>query len=99
MQQGDQYLIPITVTMGSTPVTTENVQGVKVQIGDVVKEWPGDITYSEGEWCYPITQAETLALGRVAPFQVQLNTDGSTVLTSTVGMLEVDTSIIREGWE
>ena len=98
MQQGDQYLIPITVTLGSVPVTSENVQGVKVQIGDVAKTWPGEITYDDGTFYYPITQSESLAIGHVAPFQVQLDTDGSTILTSTVGMMDVDRSIILEVW-
>ena len=99
MQQGDQYTIPITVTLGSVPVTDQNVVGLKVQFGDVVKEWPGDITYDDGSFLYPITQEETMALGGVAPFQVQINTDNTTILTSDVGTLEVGRSLIMEAWD
>lgn len=99
MNQGDQYILPITVTLGSVPVTDQNVQGVKIALGGTVKEWPGDMDYADGAFQYPLTQAQTIAFGQAAPLQAQVNTDGSTILTSPVQMLEVEPSIILEVWE
>ena len=64
--QGDQYAIPFPVFVGGTPATPDNVTGVRIQIGDELKAWPGgglDYDPDRGVWCYPVTEAQTRAWG------------------------------------
>ena len=60
--QGDQYNIPITVSRNGTQQGTTNVEKLEVILAGNRKEYPGEITVHGNEFCYPLTQEETMKL-------------------------------------
>ena len=104
MQQGDQYAVRVDIKQGGEALEPADVAGVKVQLGDIVREYPdGDLTYDSTleSWLFPVTQAETLALEGTVSAQVQVNLGGepAQIVGSPVRRVRVDGSIIRQVWD
>ena len=104
--QGDQYAIPFPVYLGQELVTPDNVEGVRIQLGDTLKEWPddnGDLTYDgdRGVWCWPVTEEQTRAwtAGTRIPAQIGVNLGGGDFRYCPTFHLEIGPNIITEAWE
>lgn len=61
LQQGDQFAIPFPIFIGDVLATPDNVTGVRIQINNDLKEYPGEITYDSdlGAWQYPLTETQS----------------------------------------
>ena len=104
MQQGDQYAIRVDIKQGGSALEPADVAGVKVQLGDIMREYPdGGLTYDSTleSWLFPVSQAETLALEGTVSAQVQVNLGGepAQIVGSPVRRVRVDGSIIRQVWD
>ena len=103
MQQGDQYSIMVSIMSGCDFVTDKDVAGVKIRIGDVTKEYPGELSYDSKSrtWLFPITQAQTNSMKGRAAAQVQVNFGGdpAQIIGSKVRDIFIDNSIIKEPWD
>lgn len=50
IHKGEQYAIPFAIKVGDDDVTPENVSGVRIQIGDLMCEYPdGQLQFDSEE--------------------------------------------------
>lgn len=102
MLQGDQYSLMIPIMSGCDPITPDMIEGVKIQVGDVVKLYPGDLEYDSKMkcWLYPLTQEQTLGMrGRVtAQVQVNFGGDPAQIIGAKPKDIFIDNSLIKKEW-
>lgn len=101
IQKGEQYAIPFEVTVGNDAVTPETVDGIRIQLGDRMCEYPsGELEYDSenSAWLYPLTeeQSTTMLAGKVnAQVAVKYGDD---IVMSDVLNASVQSSIIKRRW-
>lgn len=79
IMQGDSYPKPFTLrTLDGTLITPEMVTALVLSIGNLSRQYPGDITYADGKWLFPLSQAQTFGMKGMLPVQARvLFQDGS----------------------
>ena len=89
MMQGDAYDIHLTlVKEDDTPITDADVSKVNITFGGTTKSYPdGAVTYDadEGEWLYPVTQAQTIGMPPVAELSVRVKYNTGDVEGAKIG--------------
>lgn len=104
IQQGDQYYIPVTIKLEDEPVTPDNVDDVRIQIGRFMKSYSAEsVSYDSenGVWLYPVTEMETRTMLGETSFQVGIKVSGEDsdeFIYSPVATVVVSKSIIKESW-
>ena len=101
IHKGEQYAIPFAIKVGDDDVTPENVSGVRIQIGDLMCEYPdGQLQFNteEGTWLYPLTEDQSYSMyAGVMPAQVALKY-GNDIVMSDIITVSVKDSIIKRKW-
>ena len=99
IRQGDQYLIPVVIQQGAKQITPDDCEGVRIGMDNVTAYYPGTLTYSDGAWCFPLTQEQSsaMAAGTVL-FQVQVKFEGGDVVSSPTANVEIGESILKGEW-
>ena len=79
IMQGDSYQKPFTLrTLDGMLITPEMVTALVLSIGNLSRQYPGDITYADGKWLFPLSQAQTFGMKGMLPVQARvLFQDGS----------------------
>lgn len=107
--QGDQYGISIPITRVNNkgteeeeriPITSANVDGVKIKIDKFEESYPnGNLTYNDEleRWVFPLTQEMSLKLYGERKAQVQIK-QGDIIQSSPWKKIYIDTNIIKEEW-
>lgn len=96
MIQGDQYAIPMNLTINGSPIDLASISKVEFAIDTIIKTYPGDVTYNadDGQFYFTLTQAETFAFqaGSKKLFcQARIKfTDGSVIGTSKADFIVGD---------
>lgn len=82
IMQGDAYSIDIgLVDDEGNALTPEMVDEVEVSLGTLKKSYPDTVVYDEGEYLFPLTQTETLAMPiGLKTFQVRVKFNGGDVV-------------------
>lgn len=66
IKQGDAGTVGVTLSINGETVTTEDLpllHCVEFMIGETIRKvWPDDVTFADGKFHVPYTQAETFAL-------------------------------------
>jgi hypothetical protein len=97
--QADIYDIPITITLGDDIASPDNVDDVRIAIGEMVRSYrKGDLRFEEGEWIFPLSE-ETRKMTGVFQGQVEI-IKGDNVLHTAVFNIKFAPSVkpfIREG--
>lgn len=101
--QGDQYALPFHISLGNEEVTPEIAAGIRIQVEDVLQEWPdGGITYDDQRhvWLFPVTEEQTRVWARpTLSGQVGINLgDGDHRYTQTF-QINLRKNIIERPWE
>lgn len=67
--QGDRYSVPFILrAQDGTIITDEMVKTVVLNLGNMSRQYPGDVTYSDGKWLFPMSQKQSFAMkGSVEP--------------------------------
>lgn len=104
LHQGDQLVLRIPITFNCKPVTPDNIEGVKIRIGDIQHKYPnGELMFdSESKkWLFPLTQEQTLNMQGQVDRMVQLNFGGdpATILSCKVESDKIEKTIIKEVWD
>ena len=98
IQQGDKYLIPITIKSQGVDITPSDIDGLKIQIGRYLKRYPnGELTYQNDKWYFPLTQKESLDFNHSTKVQVQVLI-GDQIVGSHVETIDIGSSIIKGEW-
>ena len=87
MMQGDQYSIPIHVT----GFTKEDVSRIVFAIGNVLKKWPDEVTFTDEDSTFqvPVTRDETLDMtGRQYVFAEVFFENGNNI-GCPIGVIDV----------
>lgn len=104
IHQGDQYIIPFTITSGGEAIEPSDVTGMRIQIGDQLQEYPdGDLTYdsTNGVWCFHLTEemSSGMSSGRQAvQIGVKEGSSDTEIVYSDVFYIDVGASLIKESW-
>lgn len=64
IMQGDAYSIPITIKSDGAEIDSAVVEAVEIIIGFIKKVYPGEITFNNGAWHFPLRQEESAKLSR-----------------------------------
>lgn len=69
IMQGDEYEIPFMLQMlDGTLITEELVESVVLNLGNLSRQYPGDVQYENGKWVFPVRQQQTFSMrGTVEP--------------------------------
>lgn len=67
MVQGDAYSIDVEITNEGQALSPSAVSLVEIALLNLVKTYPGDVTFSDGKFHFPLTQTETFGLPTVCP--------------------------------
>lgn len=79
MTQGDKYAVPFMLqALDGTLITPDIVKTVVLNLGSLSRQYPGNVTYENGNWMMPLTQKQTFAMrGYVEPQARVEFSDGS----------------------
>lgn len=101
VHKGEQFYVPVEVAVNGQNVSPEDVDGVRIQIGDRLCEWPdGELEYDgeENVWLYNLKESQTMVMhaGRQkAQIAVMI---GDAILETDVFGIDVRESIIKKRW-
>lgn len=95
MVQGDAYQIDVEITNEGTVLDPSAVSLVEIALLNLIKTYPGDVTFSDGKFHFPITQTETFALPQVCPMQVRVKFPSGDVIGSEMQDINVKRSISK----
>lgn len=95
MVQGDAYYIDVTISDQGQPLDTAAVELVEITLLNLVKTYPGDVTFFDGKFHFPVTQPETFRLPPMCPMQVRVKFTGGDVVGSKIQMVEVAGAISK----
>ena len=56
MVQGDAYSIDVNISLQGKPVDISDIELVEITLINRAKVYPGEVTYSDGAFHYPVTQ-------------------------------------------
>lgn len=118
IQQGDHYAIPFRlyysgkqiVNQVQTATAEVQVQGIKIQIENIVRTWPnGELIPNTNEgpclWLFPLSESESRSLPEHARWQFAVKTgstygsSGTEYHYSSVGNLDVLWSLMNQNWD
>ena len=95
MVQGDAYSIDITITNLGEAIPIDTVEKVEVTLLKLTRSYPEEVTYSDGKFHFPVTQAETFKLPSVCPMQVRVKFTGGDVVGSPAQTVNVAAALSR----
>lgn len=76
IKQGDAYNLKIKVSNSNYKLNIDDVDVVEVFLGDMIKTYPGVVTYDEEEdvFLFPLTQSESLMFkpGKTVTFDLRV---------------------------
>lgn len=99
MMQGDAYLLGINILNNAgMPVTPADVADVEITIGHLKKKYSdAAISYSNGVWMFPLSQAETFGCMPAAPkAQVRIKWVNGVIEGKPLHGVRIDESISKE---
>lgn len=101
IQQGNQYPLPIKIITNNQPITPDDIDDVRIQIGSYLKSYAdGEITFNDetNEWLFPLTEHMTQSFGNLrAPVQVGIKI-GENLIYSITQNIDIGKSIIKQEW-
>lgn len=98
IQQGAQYYLPFRIRQNGTVLSPDNVDDVKIKVGDVTKQFSkGELTYTGETWMYQLKQEYTMRLVNDAKVQVSVRI-GNNIYPSPLFKIHIGTSIIKDGF-
>lgn len=96
MVQGDAYSIDVEITNEGQTISPPDVSLVEIALLNLVKTYPGKITFSDGKFHFPLMQTETFGLPSVCPMQVRVKFPSGDVIGSEMQRLDVKRALSRK---
>ena len=95
MTQGDAYNLEISITNRGEALDVETVEQVEVTLLNLTRSYPEEVTYADGKFLFPVTQAETFRLPPMCPMQVRVKFKGGDVIGSPAQTVNVAAALSR----
>lgn len=89
MVQGDAYSIDVNISLQGKPVDISDIELVEITLINRAKVYPGEVTYSDGAFHYPVTQEETMNFPPLCSMQVRVKFTSGDVIGSDVQKIDV----------
>ena len=100
LHQGDQYVIPVEIKNATGVITPDDVDDVRIQIGDELRQYSdGGLTFDaeNKKWLFYITEEKTRTFTGSINMQVGILV-GTDIVYSSVQKIKLERSIIRKDW-
>lgn len=103
IHRGDQYAIPVTITLNGEPVTPDDVTDVRVKIGTNMQSYAnsGGLTYDTDNdvWLFHLTETMSFAMDSETYFQAGVKVgDNPDFIYSPSTYIVVGDNIITQNW-
>lgn len=100
IHQGDQYLVPITITQGETVITPEICSDVRIMLGSYLKYFSaGEIIYDENAgWLFPLTEDMSRSMSKRVDAVVGVKFGPDDIYHTKKKTIVVDDNNIGEAW-
>lgn len=95
LMQGNTYALPIKLKMCGRYITPDDVDVVEFTFGNVVKNYPQHVSYSDGAFILPLSQEETFALAGMIKYQTRVLFKDGQVKSTPVQNGNVSVSISK----
>ena len=95
IMQGDQYTIGVIIKDDAGNVISE-ADEVMITLGNISRGISDGVHYDNGEWIFPVTQADTFSLPEVSKLQVRVKFSDGAVGGASVGTVFVVPSANKE---
>lgn len=96
IQQGDQYYLPFTIENDSTIISPENIEDIRIKIGNVIKKFSlGELLFEDNNWLFPITQKNSLSWKGPVKCQAQYKQNNN-IITSDIYEIYIKTSMFND---
>lgn len=95
MVQGDAYQMAITINIDGEPLDIDTVNTVEVVVSALRRTYPGEITYSDGKFFFPLSQEETFRMPKMVSSQVRVKFKGGDVIGSRIQICDAWASISK----
>ena len=96
--QADQYCIPFKITRDGELITPDNVDAIRIGIGNVVQTYPGKLTCDGKEnWLFYLESASSSRMNGNTRGQVEIKV-GNVRQHSPTFAVNVKESMLRGGW-
>lgn len=95
MIQGDAYSLELAIQNRGEPLDVELVDTVEVTLRNIRRTYPGEITYSDGKFYFPVKQDETFQLPQNSAIQVRVKFKSGDVIGSPLQKIDVLTSLSK----
>lgn len=89
MVQGDSYSIDVDIKSAGAALSIDSIDKVEITLLNLIKTYPGTVTYSDGKFHFPLTQQETLNLPTLCPMQVRVKFITGDVIGSDIQHIDV----------
>ena len=100
LHQGDQYVIPIEIKNATGVITPDDVDDVRIQIGDERRQYSdGRLTFDaeNKQWLFQKKKKKTRTFTASVNMQVGILV-GTDIVYSSVQKIKLERSIIRKDW-
>lgn len=95
MVQGDAYSLAVTVKNNGQAVEIDDIEKVELTLLYLQKYYPGQITYADGKFYFPLAQEETFRLPKVCPMQIRVKFKSGDVLGSEKKQIDVSAALSK----
>ena len=95
MVQGDEYSLDITISNRGEALDIEDVAEIEFTLLNLVKMYPGAVSYANGKFKFPLTQEETFKLPPICPMQIRVKFRSGDIIGSEMKKISVKNSLSR----
>lgn len=80
VMQGDRYSVPFILrAQDGTIITDSMVKTVVLNLGNMSRQYPGDVTYEDGKWLFPMSQKQSFAMKDSVEPQARIEFNDGTI--------------------
>lgn len=97
IMQGDQYSIPFVIDVDGETIDSSMVEKIEIVIGKFTKEYPGEVTYKDGAFLFPLEQTESMTIQRSQiDAQVRVKFKDGDIIGTKIPGTEIQHSLSKE---
>jgi len=99
--KGESYTVPFVIKNDGVPVTNNDVDGVRIRLGNQIAYYPdGTLEFNpeDSTWDFPMTQKNTYSIiGKTIDYQVQVKINGD-IHSSKETKIKIEETMFKTEW-